>query len=570
MLAARSALAGFLCMPDETTTTATEATNPATAPAADEAKPVDEQELAKKVADELNEAQESRKPAEEHAYLDYAFYKGEHYATYEQTTRTILKNDDKNDPRVVVNFVKDKVERQLGFATDARPTINVVAQSADEKKRQHAEIANRRFQYLWEELGMEEKLNRWILHALIFPVSYLKPYWDTEAENGIGEIAVDNLSFFAGYFAPQATNMHDAPHFFCAVPRKVSYIKSKYGKEVSAADKLVFTDPEDRIVQTEMNKSAADLGDGYALVVEKWSKEKIVTIAGDKVLRNEKNAYEHGGIPVIDLRYTDLLRAYGQSYITQFRRPQQAYNKILRRILEHIDKNAVVRYFKPKDTKVNKALTNKESEIYEYEGTQPPTAISPAPLTGEVFQQLKDLENTMDKLAGHSDISGRVLGSGVSGDALNAYQEMSSVKVRLFVRKVEIAMRRLGRMMLSLMRQYYTEKRTFAVFADGTMQEYTLEPGMLDGLDVSITIGSALPEGKAARKDFVMQLYDKRIIGQTEVRKLLDLEGVIPEPERAIIAPPATPPTNGAMPPQPNAPANVPPELLASLPQQSS
>lgn len=130
-------------------------------------------------------------------------------------------------------------------------------------------------------------------------------------------------------------------------------------------------------------------------------------------------------------------------------------------------------------------------------------------------------------------------------------------------------MRRLGRMMLALMRQYYTEKRTFAVFADGVMQEYTLEPGMLDGLDVSITIGSALPEGKAARKDFVMQLYDKQIISQTEVRKLLDLEGVIPEPERPLFAPPPTPPPAAA--PQPSgSPIGTPPELLASQQQAGS
>ncbi len=532
----------------QTTTTAQPQRGPFGARTSTTKEKARKQKLVAEVSENLTEAAAARRNVESEAYLDYAFYRGEQYAIYDAATRTLSTADDNLSPKVVVNLVKDKVDRQHGFATDARPTLSVIPTSSDPAKITHAKVIDRWLKYLWNKLRLEEKLNRFIRQALIYPNSYLKVYWDPEADAGTGEIVVDNLSFFQGYFAPSATSLDDTPYFLCAVPRTVSYIQNRYGVAVESDERLTFTGPEERIAQEELSGTLTSTSAAkHALVVERWTTEGVTTTAGGKLLREDTGdhkPYAHGELPIIDLKYTELERAYGQSYASQFRRPQQAYNKILRKILQNIDRNDVVRYFALKGTRTSKSLTGEDGEMLEY--TPPagnPTAGPPSPVAGtplppEVFRQLKDLEAVMDKLAGHSDVGPRMLNAKVSGEALNAYQEMSNVKVRLFTRKVELAMQRLGRQLLGLMRQYYTTERTFTLYEKGKVEEYTLKPEMISDLDVSITIGSALPEGRAARKDFVLGLYAKQIIDKTEVRKLLDLEGVIPEVAREVVAAP--------------------------------
>ncbi len=498
-----------------------------------------QQKLVTEVTAELTAATAARQRVESEAYLDYAFYRGEQYSVYDTATRTLSTADDKHNPKVVINLVKDKVDRQHGFTTDARPTLSVIPTSSDPAKIAHAAIVDRWLRHLWDKLRLEEKINRWIRQALIFPNAYLKVYWDPDADDGQGEIAVDNLSFFQGYYAPDSVTLDEAPYFLCTVPRTVGYIEERYGVTVQPDDRLTLTAPEDLHYGSSTTAQSE-----RALVTERWTSDGVTTVAGGQLLRDDTGdhrPFAHRQLPIIDLRYTELERAYGQSYASQFRRPQQAYNKILRKILQNIDRNDVVRYFALKGTRTSKSLTGEDGEMLEYTppaenpNAGPPSPVPGTPLPGEVFKQLKDLEVVIDKLAGHSDVSARVLGGKVSGEALTAYQEMSNVKVRLFTRKVELAMQRLGRQMLALMKQYYTDDRHFTHYTRGKVTEYTLSAALLGDLDASITIGSALPEGRAARKDFVLSLYSKGIIDKVEVRKLLDLEGVIPESERRVL-----------------------------------
>ena len=307
--------------------------------------------------------------------------------------------------------------------------------------------------------------------------------WNPEKDNGLGNIDIGRPDVLKLFWDATATDIQQSPHFFSVDLVNNDVLESQYPELAGKLGQSNFT-----IVDYKHNSSNSQLNTEKSLVVDWYYKKKVLGMdvvhyckfCNDTVLYASENDpetaskgfYEHGKYPfVVDVLFPEEGTAWGFGFIAIGREPQMYIDLLDKASLDYAFKSTKPRYYISENTGVNeeefadwnKAFVHVQSQKIDDEKLKdivlPPF---PAFVTNQRESKIDELKETTS----NRDFSQGGTGQGVtSGTAIAALQESGNKTSRDMIGLSYEAFEDVSCMVIELIRQFYTEERSFRIKA---------------------------------------------------------------------------------------------------------
>jgi hypothetical protein len=449
---------------------------------------------------------------------DIKWYKGMQWAA----------NRPKNKSSVFFNRLFSTIQKELPFMTDRRPKIYVNPVS-DPSDKPFADIFQRIIETAWVNRDMERKLPESVLHAKQVGTAFLRPFWNTELADGLGDIdceCVDPLEVFPFAYS---SNLKDAEGMIWARWVSLGYIKKNYPDAYSKVKENLGTMPEEKEVPdrakdtnrgsettysqvtdtlgTETHYLPGPMGSAYdasdlkrVLLIKcfmrddaeegsdredktvkelkvpklKYPNGRVITLACGVLLEDEAFAFQHFPGMIDYVNYCQPGEFWGMSDITQIKEGQKELNKLNAMVIDAIRRDVYRQKFLSASSGINiDDYVVTDDSIYETNVPNPVQETGAFSLPAQVLAYPSTIETAIQTTSGTIDYSPPTSGDLPSGRSLQELQEISQIRLRQKIRNMEYAIRMLGLMWLEMIRKNYTETRIMRLFNSNLgKQEY--------------------------------------------------------------------------------------------------
>ena len=257
-----------------------------------------------------------------------------------------------------------------------------------------------------------------------------------------------------------------------------------------------------------------------------------VIYTDDTILENGDFPYEHGMLPFIPQTDIDVYSEFwGRPFITNIEQMQRMYNNIQSGIARDFGVASAPKWVMPKGACDINSLNN-DFTVIEYSGPAAPQLVTKSPTNQGNFQLQEMLEAKITQLSNVYDISRGQVPSGVTANsALRFLDEQESQRIIVQQQKRKRTVLSTYKMMLSLMKQYYTADDDRTVRILGKTNEYLMKSmkkaDFTKIYDIQLQNTSALPDTKtgkiAAIVDLNAMTQTDPIFRKEEVIEMLDL-----------------------------------------------
>ncbi|MBU8770327.1 portal protein [Cytobacillus oceanisediminis] len=505
-----------------------------------------EQKLAQTIQHKFIESRSIKAAEEKRWKREGDFYKGEQW-------KSKPAYDGQIQP--VTNICFSIVESIIPQLTDNRPQIvTLPTEPGDEKK---AEILTNIIEYVWDVRDMDYKLIMNERTRIKHGMGIYKVFWNPDLMKGLGDIDILPVPLDQFFISPRAKSVQDSDYVIYASQKSIDYIEKRYGKKVQPDNKYneiaIFDEQED-----------SPSRDNKVLLIEYWTKEvmeierdgkkvkekgiRLVTIAGDTVLRDEPHFYKHGRYPFVAIPAFPIEKKFwALGILSQIISPQMIVNLLDQQILDNARLGGSGTIFVGASAGVNKkSLTSTPWKIVEVNDPnqikQEPGQGIPAFIPNHLDTKKRDAES----VSGIHDVTQGKAPSGVTAaSAILALQESANQRVRLLGRTLEAGLKEIGELIIELVREFYQEERFIRILGDDykatfisfksdelknvkEFQEFNPESGELENqtieidpdFDVRVEVGSSMQYSKAflyeqAKELFQMQVIDDQALLET-------------------------------------------------------
>lgn len=442
----------------------------------------------------------------------YRYYRGEHYTEAER-----LK---KYGPKSTRNYIFSSIEDALSLLTDSRPVIDAWPRSGMEDVPKAAK-AKQVLDWVWQVTEMDRKLPLVLRDYLISGVGWLKVSFDPDINYPKGEIVVEVVHPDFMLVDPDATSMETAKYIMQATPTPLWMIRKMYpekGKYVKADD-TISDDSEEVRKSAEYNNeamgygTASDAKELRAWVIECWirddatfdeeeldeetgetvtvTKQKYpngrrLVVGGDVLLtEDENNPFNDGQFPYVmfpNYEQTDNFWPLGD--VEHLIETNNDINKIVSRLNDYIKNTCHTYVVYDSSCGIDDAsMNNIEGAIIKKEPSGQIGVHPPPPWPGSVFDWLTICKSDLEVISGIREVlQGRSPSAGESGAAFERLQEFALARIRKKSRSVNAALIQLGRLLLSRIRQFYTEPRMIRITGEMAQPPMMQEQGMMPGM----------------------------------------------------------------------------------------
>lgn len=534
----------------------------------------------KSVADLCNKfeaTKRSRQSLERQWRLNLAFYKGKQYSFFPPRSDRLesLATDEGEKPRHRVRIVSNQIivgsHALLAQLTKTKPQMYASPGSGSDHDVKAAQMAERLFEYWWDDLRLDEKLDEALLWAIIAGQGYWKISWDAQAGKQmrflldpmgnpivddsmkdmfraqleqvgvepqekvvyVGDIKVEAMSPFDVYLDPTAKTFEDCKWAICVHHLDPDEIKSRWGKDISATDvaaspdaTLPFSNAEDAADPTVRKVYI-----GYFLPTGAMPNGRIVAwVDGPEkqILSDEKWTYPTNQLPLVKFPgFRVPGSVYDDAPVTHSIPLQKELNKTLSQIVEY--KNLTINPVMTAPVgSLRTRRTNEPGQVLQYApvGNHKPEFETLPTLPPYVFEHLENISRRLKEIFFSVDVlEGKVPPNVEAGIAIDLLQEMASDKLAPIVKLIEMGLAKAGQQMLGLAQQYYIEPRLLKVRGSGgsiQVKRFT-QADINGGVTISAKVGSGLPRTRAGRQAQIERLVELRIIPPDKAHKFLDL-----------------------------------------------
>lgn len=499
-------------------------------------------------------------------YLNMAFYAGRQWVYWNRAAQE-LQTPKLPEWRetITVNLIMPIIEQIVAKETKNQPILKAKAATGDEEDINAAKLADRFLEYIWERLEMDEKWQRMKLWKRVCGKVFLKAYWDPTAgdlvqvykdeegnvvpdevieqmteqglnpedylelvEFNLGDVCVEVKTFQNILVDPAANTLAEAEWLIEESVRSIEWVKDNYEVEVSAdsvdpmsfaSDQTAFEDgyrgglsDTDKIHELDHHVRVTEY---WEAPCSKYPGGRLIICAGDKVVHA-------GDFPkgVKEIPYTEyedihvLGRFWSDSIVKHLIPLQTEVNKTTSQVVEIKKMTSKPQMLSPKGSIVTKRTGEPGLNIEYLPVGQPPRVIQPPSIPAYVFQHLSEMRDMMQFLAGIRDISMGDAPTGItSGIALNILAERDDTRIGPKTMKDEKSLAKLGSQILALVQKNYEEDRKITVAGDNNEVEVIdFNGAMVRSTDVEVEAGSSLPESKAAKQAFIMDLVSAGLL----------------------------------------------------------
>lgn len=367
-------------------------------------------------------------------------------------------------------------------------------------------------------------------------------FWDSNKLNGLGDISVKKMDLLSCFWEPGITDIQSSANFFTVQLHSNDSLREEYPflKNVS----LPSNSPA---VTKYRYDDTVDTTD-KSLVIDWYYKKKRGTktivhyckFVGDTVLFATENdpehfpdgIYDHGKYPfVFDVLFPVEGSPCGYSYTDICKDTQIQIDELNAAMVRNAKIGSKIRYFSKMSGGINEdEFADWNSDIVHVEGDLDEKHVKPieVPVLNGVYVNI--LNNKIDELketSGNRDVNNGSTGSAVTAaSAIAALQEASGKTSRDFLKNTYNAYAKIIKLVIGLIRQFYTEERKFRIVGeDGRMNFIACCGKNISGeriyLDDGTEIGCRIPEfdvnvsaqkntayNKVAQNELALQFYN--------------------------------------------------------------
>lgn len=520
-----------------------------TDPAIDTGPKVDEKKLLAWCMEQHRRCKNDRLSVERQWYINLAFYFGR------QNVRVINSavsatgfalNTPPAPPwrvRMVVNKVRPVVRTTLAKVVSQKPKFVIVPATSEDNDQAAARVAEQILDAEYSAKNIKRILRRAEWWTIITGTGFIKDYWDGSAvdydSQQIGDIVVEPVTPFH-VFVPDLLEeeLENQPYLIHQSMKSLDWVERAYGKKVNAPTTKSTNDIlEDSFLSMVGAKTASNKDE--VLMLEFWIKPGhkmlpgggLVTIVGETIVQVITNyPYAHGQFPFSKLDAIPSGKFYADSVITDMIPIQREYNRTRSQIIEAKNLMSKPKLIAPKGSINPNQITSEPGQVILYTpGFDKPTPMPLPSLPSHVMQEIQQLQQDMDDVSGQHEISrGQNPSQVTAATALSYLQEQDDTKLSDTISSLEEGVEKLGRHILSHVSQFWTTERTVQIVgADGSFDAQVYKGSAIGGnLAVRVEAGSALPQSKAAKQAFVMDLIKMQIIEPQKALEMLELGGI--------------------------------------------
>ena len=511
--------------------------------------------------------------------LNLAFYKGRQYSYYAPKSDRLesLAVDEASKPRHRVRIVSNQImpgaHTLLAQLTKTKPQLYASPGSGAENEVRAAQMAQSLFEFWWDDLALDEKLDEALLWSIIASAGFWKVTWDpyaakqmkfllgpdgspivdealktrflTELEAvGVqpreeivymGDVDVNVLSPFDVYLDPSAKHFDECKFVICRHAMDPDEVKARFGKDVEPD--VAPASPDSNLPYGN-SASAPELSlrnvfIGYFKPTAAMPNGRVVafTEGSDKtILEDEKWPYPHNELPLVKFAGMRVPGSvYDDAVVTHAVPLQKELNRTVSQIVEY--KNLTIN---PVMTAPAGSLrtrrTTEPGQVLEYQivgnGNLKPEFEQLPTLPPYVFEHLRDINARLqDVFLSAEVLQGKVPPNVEAGIAIDLLQEMATDKLAPIIKLLENSLARAGSQMLSLAQEYYVEPRLLKIKGSGgSVQVKQFGKADIAGnITIRAETGSGLPRTRAGRQARIERLIELGVIPPQQAHKFLDL-----------------------------------------------
>jgi hypothetical protein len=491
-----------------------------------------------------------RMPLERQWYVNLAFHFGrQNVAMTRDLTNTLgfSLHTPKAPPwrvRMVINHCRRIVRTEVSKLASQRPRPFVVPATTEDEDQIATRVGETILESRFQTPEYGQVHRSWIWWGSVCGTSFLKQYWDPHKEvkagkkTVTGDICIDRLTPFEILVPNLAQeDIQKQPYVIHGQTMSVEQVKLYYGVDV-LPDAVGLTDlMEDQFLHLV---GAAQIRKDKVLVLETWIKPGMhpqfpqggmFTVAGNKLVQvTDKWPYNHGEFPFYKYGGIFSGRFYGDSILVDVIPVQRELNRTRSQIVENKNLMGKPKLLAQRGSINPKLITSEPGQVILYQpGFEKPTPLPHQPLPGYISQELERLHVDLDDLSGQHEITRGTNPSQVTAaTALSYLQEQDDSKLYYQVASIEDAISKLGSHYLELVTQYWDEPRMVRVVGSESIIEAEHWRGSdLNGnTDVHVMAGSGLPQSKAAKQAFIMDLIKLGMLPQDQALEMLEIGGL--------------------------------------------
>jgi hypothetical protein len=493
-------------------------------------------------------------------YLNLAYYMGEQWIAWDG--RGLFKPRLKaNRITIVDNRIQPAVRLEIAKLTKAQPVFTVSPTTSDEEDEHAAEMGEQLMIYFWRHLNMNAMMMKGLLWSRICGAGFIKAFWDPTLGAGTdvvvgpagqvlndstgrpmragrmpadalqalgassrrvaqGDVRVEVRSPFQMFVDPLTDSFEDAEWVIEESVQSQETVKRRWGVELQPD-----TTGNPGLIESRMGAVFMPGSGSYkgVKVYEYWCRPNSDHPNGRRAAWAQKQMLEENDHPFDALPYVMLTgiqipgRLWPTCIAEQLRGPQTELNKVKSQIAENRNRvgNPTILASKQAVQDPDRFTDSMTipGGIYFFDDigspNTVPTYLQAPPLPEYVLQEIQNIEQSIQEIAGQHEVSSAQVPPGVTAaSAINLLLESDDTRLGPAVTDYEVQLGQLGQKILKLAAHYYTDQRTIRIAGDsGVWQIFDFRGSMLrNNTHVEVQAGSAFPQSKAAKQAAMQDL----------------------------------------------------------------
>lgn len=377
-------------------------------------------------------------------------------------------------------------------------------------------------------------------------------FWDNNKLNGLGDVAVRKIDVLNCFWEPGVSDIQDSANFFSVELRDKKNIIANYPDKASELEKNL----KGGVLTVKKYRADDTVDDTDKAVVVDWYYKKTVSgrtilhyckFVNDIVLFSTENdpynfpdgLYDHGKYPfVFDVFYPVKGSPCGYGYTDVLKDDQIQIDELSDALIKNAKQAAKRRYFSKMSGGVNEEeFADWDKDIVHVEGDLDEKHVKAieVPLLNSIYYSLLEWKvSEIKETSGNRDVNnGGTSASVTAASAIAALQEASGKTSRDFIKTTYDAYEQIVKIVIELIRQFYTETRKFRIVgtsgamqfvdysnaniapnpqpmtdADGNVIPGAEEEIRLPDFDIEVTAQKNIAYTKAAQNELALQFYN--------------------------------------------------------------
>ncbi len=444
-------------------------------------------------------------------------------------------------------------------AMDNYPEAICLPRSKDDEET--AQILNSVIPCVLERNGFQKTYSDGWYDKLVGGTAGYSVTWDFDKENGLGDVAVNKIDILNMAWKPFINDIQETPNLFYLNLYDIEEIKELYPQIEDVNETIVG-------IESYRTYDSENKIHNKAVVVDWYYKKDGVLhfckYCGEDILFSSENEpetypngfYEHGLYPfVMDPLFKLRDTPVGFSFVDICRWPQRFLDELKHDILKNVKVNSQTRNLVDEDSDISLSdLSDLNKEFISGRNVQNAIrSFESKDIAGGALNMYNALIDEMKETTGTNDASNGASAAGVtSGSAIAALQEAGGKISRDGNKQTYFAFVEICKMVIELMRQFYTLPRFFRITGEDdktefiefnneglSKQDVKVENEIFQRLpvfDIKVKAQRSSPFTTAANNQMMLDMYKTGMFApQNAEPALIALEGMTFEGKEKIV-----------------------------------